>query len=120
MYLFPTIHVPEKAMAKAAESNMQPDEFYCMELLEATGIVCALPWPECSPCMIQTVVPGTGFKQEANTWHFRTTFLPAEEDFDDFIRLFKVTIHHPTVPTTSTHALCVDTLLAGLSQHLHG
>uniref|UniRef100_A0A0B7K067 Aminotransferase class I/classII large domain-containing protein n=1 Tax=Bionectria ochroleuca TaxID=29856 RepID=A0A0B7K067_BIOOC len=37
-----------------------PDEFYCMRLLEATGIC---------------VVPGSGFGQKEGSLHFRTTFL---------------------------------------------
>jgi alanine transaminase len=44
---------------------MAPDALYCMKLLESTGIV---------------VVPGSGFGQVEGTWHFRTTFLPSEED----------------------------------------
>ena len=42
-----------------------PDYLYCLELLLGAGIV---------------VVPGSGFGQEAGTYHFRTTFLPSEED----------------------------------------
>ncbi len=26
------------------------------------------------------VVPGSGFGQKEGTWHFRTTFLPSEDD----------------------------------------
>ena len=47
-----------------------PDVFYALQLLEATGIV---------------VVPGSGFGQKAGTWHFRTTFLPPEEDMEAVI-----------------------------------
>lgn len=42
-----------------------PDTFYALALLEATGIV---------------VVPGSGFGQKEGTWHFRTTFLPPEDE----------------------------------------
>lgn len=38
---------------------MAPDMFYCMELLEETGIC---------------VVPGSGFGQRAGTYHFRYHF----------------------------------------------
>ena len=41
-----------------------------LALLEATGIV---------------VVPGSGFRQKKDTWHFRTTFLPPEADMDSVI-----------------------------------
>ncbi len=60
MYLFPTITLPEKVAAAAAAEGRTPDEFYCMKLLEATGVC---------------VVPGSGFGQKPNTLHFRTTFL---------------------------------------------
>ncbi|KAI1326527.1 PLP-dependent transferase [Xylariaceae sp. FL0255] len=60
MYLFPTIHVPAKACEAAAKEGRTPDEFYCMRLLEATGVC---------------VVPGSGFGQKEGTLHFRTTFL---------------------------------------------
>ncbi len=39
---------------------MSPDEFYCQELLENTGIC---------------TVPGSGFGQVPGTYHLRTTFL---------------------------------------------
>ncbi len=60
MYLFPTIHLPPKAIEAAEKADRQPDEFYCLELLDRTGI-----------CL----VPGTGFGQKPGTLHFRTTFL---------------------------------------------
>ncbi|KAI8628796.1 PLP-dependent transferase [Xylariaceae sp. FL1651] len=60
MYLFPTIHVSQKAADAAAAEGRAPDEFYCMRLLEATGVC---------------VVPGSGFGQKEGTLHFRTTFL---------------------------------------------
>lgn len=61
MYLFPTIVLPSKACDKAKEEGKQPDEYYCLRLLDATGIC---------------VVPGSGFGQREGQWHFRTTFLP--------------------------------------------
>ena len=45
--------------------DVSPDFLYCMMLLEKTGVC---------------VVPGAGFGQEPGTYHFRTTFLPAEKD----------------------------------------
>jgi alanine transaminase len=60
MYLFPTIHLPAKAIATAKEAKRQPDEFYCLRLLDRTGV-----------CL----VPGAGFGQKPGTLHFRTTFL---------------------------------------------
>ncbi|KAK0640900.1 pyridoxal phosphate-dependent transferase [Cercophora newfieldiana] len=60
MYLFPTINLPPKAAEAAALEGRTPDEFYCMRLLEATGVC---------------VVPGSGFGQKDGSLHFRTTFL---------------------------------------------
>jgi len=70
MYAFPSITLPAKAQAAAAEAGKPPDTFYALALLEATGIV---------------VVPGSGFRQKKDTWHFRTTFLPPEGDMDSVI-----------------------------------
>eukprot|EP01013_Petalomonas_cantuscygni_P023352 TRINITY_DN44785_c0_g1_i1.p1 TRINITY_DN44785_c0_g1~~TRINITY_DN44785_c0_g1_i1.p1 ORF type:complete len:501 (+),score=104.41 TRINITY_DN44785_c0_g1_i1:117-1619(+) len=66
MYAFPRITLPPKAIDAAASLQLpvQPDELYCMELLEATGIC---------------VVPGNGFGQRPGEFHFRTTFLPRED-----------------------------------------
>lgn len=60
MYLFPTITIPPKACEAAKKQGQKPDEFYCMKVLDATGIC---------------TVPGSGFGQKEGTWHFRTTFL---------------------------------------------
>lgn len=60
MYLFPTITLSQKAVEAAEKEGRKPDEFYCLRLLDATGIC---------------VVPGSGFGQREGTWHFRTTFL---------------------------------------------
>ncbi|KAM9791796.1 alanine aminotransferase 2-like isoform 2-T2 [Syngnathus typhle] len=61
MYSFPRIDIPEKAVKEAASKGQEPDMFYCMRLLEETGI-----------CL----VPGSGFGQKAGTYHFRMTILP--------------------------------------------
>ncbi|KAI5246016.1 PLP-dependent transferase [Aureobasidium subglaciale] len=60
MYLFPTITLPPKAIEKAKQEGRRPDEYYCMRLLDATGVC---------------VVAGSGFGQKEGTLHFRTTFL---------------------------------------------
>lgn len=60
MYLFPTIHIPKKAIEQARKESRQPDEYYASRLLDATGVC---------------VVPGSGFGQKDGTLHFRTTFL---------------------------------------------
>ena len=35
------------------------------------------------------MVPGSGFCQEKGTWHLRTTFLPAEDEFEEFCGLIR-------------------------------
>ena len=70
MYAFPKITLPPKACEAAEAAGMAPDAFYCMELLNETGVI---------------VVPGSGFGQVPGTWHFRTTMLPPEDQIDDVI-----------------------------------
>ncbi|EAY19490.1 aminotransferase, classes I and II family protein [Trichomonas vaginalis G3] len=75
MYLFPSIHLPLKALeaAKSVRINgkhIAPDMFWSLQLLDETGIV---------------VVPGSGFGQVPGTHHFRTTFLPEAEEMDAVI-----------------------------------
>merc|ERR1719387_2853221 len=74
MYSFPSITLPEKFIQEAESQGQVPDALYCMNLLEATGIV---------------VVPGSGFGQHSGTWHFRTTFLPPEDQMDAVLERFK-------------------------------
>ncbi|KAL1799495.1 hypothetical protein ACET3X_003532 [Alternaria dauci] len=82
MYLFPTIHLPEKAVEQAKKEGRAPDEFYCFRMLDATGVC---------------VVAGTGFGQKEGTLHFRTTFLAPGTDWtgrivkfhEEFMKEFK-------------------------------
>lgn len=39
MYLFPKITIPLSAVKAAEARGIAPDELYCLELLEETGIV---------------------------------------------------------------------------------
>jgi len=39
MYSFPHIELPPKAIAAAEAAGRTPDAFYCIKLLEETGIV---------------------------------------------------------------------------------
>lgn len=59
--------------AAARAQGKAPDVFYCLRLLESTGI---------------STVPGSGFQQREGTFHFRTTILPAEDKFEDLCRRF--------------------------------
>lgn len=71
MYLFPRIEMPRGAILEAQSRNMaSADVLYCFELLESTGIC---------------VVPGSGFGQRKGTYHFRTTFLPPEDQIDSVV-----------------------------------
>jgi alanine transaminase len=73
MYLFPTITLPQKAIQAAEKEGKKPDEWYCLRLLDATGVC---------------VVPGSGFGQKQGEWHFRTTFLAGGSDWIDRIVKF--------------------------------
>jgi len=74
MYAFPRIHLPSKALEAAEAAGQQPDVFYAFNLLEATGIC---------------VIPGSGFGQSPNTYHFRTTILPQEPMIVDMLGRLK-------------------------------
>lgn len=73
MYLFPTVTLPAKAVEAAKKDEREADEFYCLRLLEATGV-----------CM----VPGSGFGQKEGTYHFRTTFLAPGTEWVSRIEAF--------------------------------
>jgi alanine transaminase len=66
MYLYPTIKLPQKAIDAAKSEGKNPDDYYCMRLLDATGVC---------------IVPGSGFGQKEGTLHFRTTFLAPGTDW---------------------------------------
>ncbi|XP_043937215.1 alanine aminotransferase 2 [Protopterus annectens] len=74
MYAFPRIYIPPKAIQKAQSCGIAPDMFYCLELLEETGIC---------------VVPGSGFGQKEGTYHFRMTILPSVEKLKDILEKIK-------------------------------
>ncbi|EMP32501.1 Alanine aminotransferase 2 [Chelonia mydas] len=56
MYSFPRIQIPARAAQEAQARGFAPDMFFCLQLLEETGIC---------------VVPGSGFGQREGTYHFR-------------------------------------------------
>lgn len=70
LYAFPQIRLSDKAVQAAKEAGRNPENFYCLKLLEEAGIC---------------VVPGGGFGEKEGTYHFRTTFLPHEQDIDSVI-----------------------------------
>jgi len=71
MYAFPKITLPKGAIQAASMKHQDPDELWCLELLQQTGIV---------------TVPGSGFGQQEDTFHFRTTILPPDEVLEDVVR----------------------------------
>eukprot|EP00892_Ulva_mutabilis_P011217 jgi/Ulvmu1/8468/UM043_0048.1 len=75
LYAFPKLTIPAAAQAAAAQAGVEPDFLYCLELLNATGIV---------------TVPGSGFKQMPGTFHLRVTILPQEADIDAVISRLSV------------------------------
>ncbi|KAH6828041.1 alanine-2-oxoglutarate aminotransferase 2 [Perilla frutescens var. hirtella] len=74
MYSFPQVRLPPKAIEASKKAGKVPDVFYCLKLLEATGI---------------STVPGSGFGQKEGVFHLRTTILPAEEDMPAIMASFK-------------------------------
>nr|AIT69918.1 alanine transaminase [Desmarestia viridis] len=73
LYAFPRIRLSKKASNTAEGKGVPADEYYCLQMLDESGIV---------------LVPGSGFGQEEGTLHFRTTFLPAEETMHDTLKRF--------------------------------
>lgn len=74
LYAFPQITIPAAAIAAAKSAGKAADVFYCLSLLDATGIC---------------VVPGSGFGQREGTFHFRTTILPSEATMEQTMNRFK-------------------------------
>ncbi|KAJ1195041.1 hypothetical protein NDU88_004324 [Pleurodeles waltl] len=80
MYAFPRIEIPEKAVKMAQTQGLEPDVFFCRQLLDKTGII---------------VAPGSDFGQAEGTHHIRITlFEPLEKlrmvltSIKDFHRTF--------------------------------
>lgn len=72
---------PEKGVDPAAMTPEEREQYearrdsaYCLALLEETGIC---------------VVPGSGFGQKAGTFHFRTTFLPPQDEIESLVQRLK-------------------------------
>jgi len=74
MYAFPQIKIPQRAIDHAKSLKIEPDMFYCLELIDQTGIC---------------VVPGSGFLQRPGTYHFRTTILPPVDQIKSLLAKFE-------------------------------
>jgi alanine transaminase len=83
MYAFVRFELPDEDRVDV--SGMTPaerrvyeeerDTAYCLALLEETGIC---------------VVPGSGFGQRPGTFHFRTTFLPPQDEIQELVEKLHV------------------------------
>lgn len=93
MYAFVRLELPpvtDLASSPDREKELRDLEFeYCLKLLEETGIC---------------VVPGSGFGQAAGTLHFRTTFLPPEEEMEELVGKLR-TFHEGYRRTMKAHEL---------------
>ncbi|XP_075978982.1 alanine aminotransferase 1-like [Anticarsia gemmatalis] len=74
MYAFPQFKLSQKAIDAAQKEGKKPDVFYAFKLLEESGIC---------------IIPGSGFGQAPNTWHFRTTILPQPELLAQMLDVFQ-------------------------------
>ncbi|RDB28269.1 putative alanine aminotransferase, mitochondrial [Hypsizygus marmoreus] len=74
LYLYPQIQLSDKAQEAARKAGKQPDAFYALALLDATGIC---------------VVPGSGFGQKKGEWHYRLTCLcPGVDEYVNKLEKF--------------------------------
>lgn len=74
MYSFPKITIPKKAIEHAKSLKIEPDMFFCVELLEKTGVC---------------VLPGSAFHQRPDTYHLRITILPPVEQVKSLLSIFE-------------------------------
>ncbi|EKE41876.1 hypothetical protein ENUP19_0036G0007 [Entamoeba nuttalli] len=68
LYLFPKITFPNKFIDECKRKDQKPDELYCLRMLKSIGVC---------------VVPGSGFGQKDNTYHFRIAILPPENEIQN-------------------------------------
>jgi aspartate/methionine/tyrosine aminotransferase len=75
VFAFPRIELTESAIAAAKAKGLEPDVFYCAQVLENTGI---------------RLLPGSTFKQREGTHHFRiTNLLPNTEELNCVLETLK-------------------------------
>lgn len=74
MYALPCVKFSKKAIAEAKRLGMEVDKLYVMKALEQTGIV---------------LVPGSGFGQKPESYHFRITVLSPEASLHELLNSFK-------------------------------
>ncbi|KAM8966333.1 alanine aminotransferase 2-like [Pelodytes ibericus] len=71
MYAFPRIHIPDQAIRLAEAQGLEPDVFFCHELLEETGIVLSA---------------GSYFGRVEEKHHVRVTLLPPIEKLEIILK----------------------------------
>ena len=70
-YIYAKLDLPAAFIAEQKAAGKEPDEGWCLQLLEATGI-CTLP--------------GSGFGQRRGTYHWRTTILQPAKLMEDVMK----------------------------------
>jgi len=70
----PDVDVAAMTPDQRRDYEARRDSDYCLRLLEETGVC---------------VVPGSGLGQAPGTFHFRTTFLPSQEEIEEVVRKLK-------------------------------
>jgi aspartate/methionine/tyrosine aminotransferase len=70
MYAFPQVMLPPKYIKYAKSLKKEPDTLYCIEVLKELGVI---------------MVPGNGFGQRKNTFHYRLTILPEQKDLEGML-----------------------------------
>ncbi|TMS10012.1 Alanine aminotransferase 1 [Larimichthys crocea] len=69
-FAFPRLYLPPKAIQKAKEMGMQPDTFYCLRLLEETGVFAS---------------PGCEYGLKEGTYHVRFCILTPEDTMEELL-----------------------------------
>ena len=76
LYLYPRLHLPDRAVEAARAAGKEADAFYALQLLDETGIC---------------VVPGSGFGQKEGESHYRLTCLcPGVEEYVGALEKFHI------------------------------
>jgi alanine transaminase len=76
MYAYPSIEFPTNAIIASKKNNCKAvDEFYCLRLLNETGIC---------------VVPGSGFGQKKGSYHIRLTILPSKYEMISLLEKMRI------------------------------
>jgi len=75
MYIFPKVELPPKFIEEAERLGKKPDFLWAKYMLEEAGVC---------------VIPGSGFGQKPNTYHFRTTFLADQDSLRDAVQRMKI------------------------------